>query len=46
MSALLELEDVTRRFGGLNAVEGVSFSVAQGEIVGLRSERRRQDHAH
>jgi branched-chain amino acid transport system ATP-binding protein len=35
MSALLELEDVTRRFGGLNAVEGVSFSVAQGEIVGL-----------
>jgi branched-chain amino acid transport system ATP-binding protein len=35
MSALLELEDVTRRFGGLNAVEGVSFSVAQGEILGL-----------
>jgi branched-chain amino acid transport system ATP-binding protein len=35
MSALLELEDVTRRFGGLNAVEGVSFSVRQGEIVGL-----------
>jgi branched-chain amino acid transport system ATP-binding protein len=35
MSALLELEGVTRRFGGLNAVEGVSFSVAQGEIVGL-----------
>ena len=35
MSALLELDDVTRRFGGLNAVEGVSFSVAQGEIVGL-----------
>src|SRR5262249_49596942 len=35
MSALLELEDVTRRFGGLNAVEGGSFSVAQGEIVGL-----------
>jgi branched-chain amino acid transport system ATP-binding protein len=35
MSALLELDDVTRRFGGLNAVEGVSFSVAQGEILGL-----------
>jgi branched-chain amino acid transport system ATP-binding protein len=35
MSALLELDDVTRRFGGLNAVEGVSLSVAQGEIVGL-----------
>jgi branched-chain amino acid transport system ATP-binding protein len=35
MTALLELDDVTRRFGGLNAVEGVSFSVAQGEILGL-----------
>ena len=35
MSALLELEGVSRRFGGLNAVECVSFSVAQGEIVGL-----------
>jgi branched-chain amino acid transport system ATP-binding protein len=35
MSALLELEEVTRRFGGLNAVDRVSFSVAQGEIVGL-----------
>jgi branched-chain amino acid transport system ATP-binding protein len=35
MSALLELDDVTRRFGGLNAVVGVSFSVAQGEILGL-----------
>jgi branched-chain amino acid transport system ATP-binding protein len=35
MSTLLELDDVTRRFGGLNAVEGVSFSVAQGEILGL-----------
>jgi branched-chain amino acid transport system ATP-binding protein len=35
MSALLELDDVTRRFGGLNAVEDVTFSVEQGEIVGL-----------
>ena len=35
MSALLQLEDVTRRFGGLNAVEGVSLSLAQGEILGL-----------
>jgi branched-chain amino acid transport system ATP-binding protein len=35
MSTLLELDDVTRRFGGLNAVESVSFSVAQGEILGL-----------
>jgi branched-chain amino acid transport system ATP-binding protein len=35
VTALLELDDVTRRFGGLNAVEGVSFSVKQGEILGL-----------
>ena len=35
MNMMLELDDVTRRFGGLNAVEGVSFSVAQGDILGL-----------
>jgi branched-chain amino acid transport system ATP-binding protein len=35
MTQLLELDNVRRRFGGLNAVEGVSFSVAKGEIIGL-----------
>ena len=35
MTALLTLDNVSRRFGGLNAVNGVSFSVEQGEIVGL-----------
>jgi branched-chain amino acid transport system ATP-binding protein len=35
VTALLTLEHVTRRFGGLNAVDGVSFSVDKGEIVGL-----------
>jgi len=35
MTALLTLDNVSRRFGGLNAVDGVSFSVAKGEIVGL-----------
>ena len=34
-NAALELVGVTRRFGGLAAVEDVSFSVAAGEIVGL-----------
>jgi branched-chain amino acid transport system ATP-binding protein len=33
--ALLELENVTRRFGGLVALDDVSFSVEQGEIAGL-----------
>ncbi len=32
---LLELADVTRSFGGLTAVNRLSFSVAPGEIVGL-----------
>jgi branched-chain amino acid transport system ATP-binding protein len=33
--ALLELENVTRRFGGVIALDDVSFSVQQGEIAGL-----------
>ncbi|MGB9847035.1 MAG: ATP-binding cassette domain-containing protein, partial [Desulfotomaculales bacterium] len=32
---ILEVESVTRCFGGLVAVSRVSFSVRQGEIVGL-----------
>lgn len=36
MSAhLLEVTDLSRRFGGLKAVEGLSLHVDQGEIVGL-----------
>ncbi len=33
--ALLELDGLTRTFGGLRAVGDLSFSVAQGEILGL-----------
>ncbi len=33
--ALLALETVTRRFGGLKAVSSLSFEVAEGEVVGL-----------
>ncbi len=32
---LLEVEDLTRRFGGLVAVNQVSFNIHQGEIFGL-----------
>jgi branched-chain amino acid transport system ATP-binding protein len=32
---MLELHDISVRFGGLQALEGVSLSVAAGEIVGL-----------
>ena len=33
--ALLELDGVTKRFGGLTAVNNVTFSVEEGEIFGL-----------
>lgn len=32
---MLEVKGVTKRFGGLLAVNGVSFSVKEGEVVGL-----------
>ncbi len=32
---LLEVENLTKRFGGLTAVQDVSFSVGSGEILGL-----------
>ena len=33
--AMLSVEHVTRRFGGIVAVDDVSFDVSEGEIVGL-----------
>lgn len=33
--ALLEVESLTKRFGGLTAVDGASFTVEDGDIVGL-----------
>ncbi|WP_421994455.1 ABC transporter ATP-binding protein [Roseococcus sp.] len=35
MSALIEIEGLTKKFGGFTAVDGVSFSVAKGEVVGF-----------
>ena len=35
MTTLLEISGLTKRFGGLTAVDGVTFSVARGEVVGL-----------
>ena len=35
MSALIEVDGLTRRFGGLLAVDALGFTVAAGEIVGL-----------
>jgi branched-chain amino acid transport system ATP-binding protein len=33
--ALLSIRDVTRRFGGIVAIDGVSLDVEQGQVVGL-----------
>ena len=33
--AILEADGVTKRFGGVTAVDGMSFAVGQGEILGL-----------
>lgn len=35
MSELMRLEAVSRRFGGLNAVQEVSLSIGRGEVLGL-----------
>ncbi|MGA7326710.1 MAG: ABC transporter ATP-binding protein [Rhodomicrobium sp.] len=35
MTPLLEVSDVSKRFGGLQAVSGVSFTLNKGEILGL-----------
>jgi ABC-type sugar transport system ATPase subunit len=35
MACLLEAKNITKRFGGLTAVDNVSFSVGAGEVVAL-----------
>src|SRR6185369_16569284 len=35
MTALLEVSNLNKHFGGLHAVRNVSFSVERGEIVGI-----------
>jgi len=35
MTAVLEVRDVRKSFGGITAVDGVSFDVREGEILGL-----------
>jgi branched-chain amino acid transport system ATP-binding protein len=35
MTALLELDALTKSFGGVRAVDGLSFTVGEGEILGL-----------
>jgi branched-chain amino acid transport system ATP-binding protein len=35
MSAILEVQDVSKRFGGLTAVKNVSFTLQPGELTGI-----------
>ncbi|WP_158816336.1 ABC transporter ATP-binding protein [Methylocapsa sp. S129] len=35
MTAVLEVSDIKKRFGGIHAVDGVSFEVREGEILGI-----------
>jgi len=35
MNAILEVQDVSKRFGGLTAVKNVSFSLLPGELTGI-----------
>ena len=35
MTALLEIQDLTKRFGGVLAIDHLSFEVKEGEILGL-----------
>ncbi len=35
MTALLEVNDVTKRFGGLTAVKNVTFTLEKGELTGI-----------
>lgn len=35
MTALIEIEGLTKRFGAFTAVDAVSFSVARGEVLGF-----------
>ena len=45
MSAALKVSGLRKEFGGLVAVNEVSFEVAEGEFVGHRAKRvRKVDH--
>ena len=35
MSTVLEVRDLRKSFGGIVAVDGVSFAVEEGEILGI-----------
>ncbi len=40
MRTVLEVRDLSKHFGGISAVEGVSFEVREGEILGIIGPER------
>ena len=40
MTKVLEIHDIKKHFGGIRAVDGVSFDVNKGEILGLIRKAR------
>lgn len=34
-SSVVEVRNLTKRFGGFTAVDGISFDIRRGEILGL-----------
>lgn len=38
MTALIEVEGIAKSFGAIRALDGVSFSIAPGEVVGLMGD--------
>jgi hypothetical protein len=43
---LLEIADIDLRFGGIQALDGVGLTVAQGNPLDHRPQRRRQVEPH
>jgi len=42
--SILELQDVTKHFGGLNVIENLSFAVARGSRTAMIGPNGGQDH--
>ena len=42
--AFLQIQGISKQYGGLWALANVTFDVAQGEIVSVIGPRRWQDH--
>ena len=44
--AVLTCNQLTKQYGHVTALDGLSFSIEPGRIVGLLGKRQRENHAH